>query len=214
MTLLIVLYGPMMTMRDDAMADRNKITTISDTIQSRKDSQREYQKINAIITQINDNEINIIDCINIQDKCDTLSEDIQESLPIVKAYLQVNKLDRPKMIIDESKILKNINEFMVRDDSYPGQVIYNGDITNIIIGEPSDIENKMIKVPVTITVTFNDKENLITFLHRIENEIFYEPESGLDNSILFRIDELKYDITQYSETQDVEILLSAYAYKE
>ena len=48
----------------------------------------------------------------------------------------------------------------------------------------------------------------------IENNIFYTQNDGLNDSILYRIDELKYDIVNYRETQDVEISLSAYAYNE
>lgn len=192
----------------------NEWNDIQTTITTRQNSQKEYETINATINEINENTENLISCININDKCDLLSENLTKNLSTIKAYLQVNKLSKEKMIIDETKILKNINEFMTRDEIAPWQVRYNGDITNIIIGDQTDIENKMIKVPVTLTITFDTKEDLIKFLDTIENNIFYEKTSKLENSILFRIDELKYDITQYSTSQDVEIWLSAYAYSE
>jgi hypothetical protein len=65
-----------------------------------------------------------------------------------------------------------------------------------------------------MTITFNSKEKLINFISNIENDIFYTQTNGLNDSILYRIDELTYDIVNYRETQDVEIILSAYAYNE
>jgi hypothetical protein len=69
-------------------------------------------------------------------------------------------------------------------------------------------------VPVSMTVTFNSTEKLINFISNIENNIFYTQTDGLNDSILYRIDQLTYDIVNYKETQDVAITLSAYAYNE
>jgi hypothetical protein len=118
------------------------------------------------------------------------------------------------MDINESKILKSINEFMTRENPLLLERKYNGNVTNITIGNAQPLENKIIKVPVSLTVTFNTKEKLINFISNIENNIYYTQTDGLNDSILYRIDQLTYDIVNYKETQDVSITLSAYAYNE
>jgi hypothetical protein len=63
-----------------------------------------------------------------------------------------------------------------------------------------------------LTITFNSKQDLLTFLSNIENYVFAEWDD-LSSSVLFRIEELKYDIVNYKESQDVQVSLSAYAYR-
>lgn len=91
---------------------------------------------------------------------------------------------------------------------------YNGDVTNIIIGESKELANKILQVPVSLTITFATQTHLIDFLNNLENKVFYDQHDGLNNSVLYKIQEIKYDIVNYSESQDVEVLLHAYAYKE
>lgn len=211
-TALIVFYGPV---SDAVIASWDKWergNTIVQTTDMRLRSQQEYVIKTDIIKSINDKQDIIVNCVNEQDKCDQLPENI--NIDIAKAYVQIWSLSKEKMKVNESKLLKNINEFITRDESYTDEIRYNGIVTNIIIDEPKDLENKMVQVPITMTITFNNKENLIKFLHNIENRIFYNPQDGLKDSILYRIDELKYDIVNYKDSQDVEINLSAYAYNE
>lgn len=211
-TALIVLYGPV---SDAAIASWDKWergNTISQTTTMRLKSQEEYIIKTDTIKSIQEKQDIIVSCINDQDKCDQLPENI--NIDVAKAYIQIGSLNKEKMKVNESKILKNINEFITRDESYTDEIRYNWTVTNILIDEPKDIENKMIQVPITLTITFNNKENLIKFLHNIENRVFYDTKDGLNDSILYRIDELKYDIVNYKETQDVEVILSAYAYNE
>ncbi len=211
-TALIVLYGPV---SDAAIASWDKwerANTIAQTTTMRLKSQEEYVIKTDTIKSIQEKQDIVVSCINDQDKCDQLPENI--NIDVAKAYIQIGSLNKEKMKVNESKILKNINEFITRDESYTDEIRYNWTVTNILIDEPKDIENKMIQVPITLTITFNNKENLIKFLHNIENRVFYDTKDGLNDSILYRIDELKYDIVNYKETQDVEVILSAYAYNE
>ena len=91
--------------------------------------------------------------------------------------------------------------------------LYNGVVTSINIGNPEDIENNIMKVPLSLLISFDEKEDLLSFLNNVENRVFSDPKDGLDDAILFRIETIQYDIVNYKDSQDVEISLSAHAYK-
>lgn len=212
--ILILLYGPV---SDTLHASRNKReqgNTIDTTINKRIDSQQEYTTKTNLLKKIEQNKNLIITCINEKDKCDQLPEDINNNIKTVKSYIQIGNLRKDKMDINESKILKTINEFMIREDPLSVERKYNGNVTNIVIGETTKLENNIVKVPLSMTVTFNSKEKLVNFISNIENNIFYTETNGLNDSVLYHIEKLTYDIVNYKETQDVAISMSAYAYNE
>jgi hypothetical protein len=99
---------------------------------------------------------------------------ITTNLDAVRAYLQLGNLQRSKMEVDESKILKNINEFITQKNILDTQRDYNGIVSSITIDNPEDLENNIMKVPVELTITFNSKQDLLTFLSNIENYVFAE----------------------------------------
>jgi hypothetical protein len=212
--LLILLYGPVSNSIYASMDKRKQGDTIDATINARIDSQTEYTTKTNLLKKIEENKELIITCINEKNKCDQLSEDISTNMQTIKSYIQIGSLKKDKMDINESKILKTINEFMTREDPLSLERKYNGNVTNINIGEKTALENNIIQVPVSMTVTFNSTEKLINFISNIENNIFYTQTDGLNDSILYRIEQLTYDIVNYKETQDVAITLSAYAYNE
>jgi hypothetical protein len=99
---------------------------------------------------------------------------ITTNLDAVRAYLQLGNLQRSKMEVDESKILKNINEFITQKNILDTKRDYNGIVSSITIDNPEDLENNIMKVPVELTITFNSKQDLLTFLSNIENYVFAE----------------------------------------
>ncbi len=213
-SLCILFYGPMSDAVSTSWQKRQQGNEIDTTINQRIDSQEEYKAKTNLLKKIEENKDIIITCINVQNKCDQLPEDITNNMDTVKAYIQIGNLKKEKMEINESKILKSINEFMTKADILSLERKYNGTVTNILIEKKKTLENNIVQVPMSLTVTFNNKENLISFISNIENNIFYTQSNGLNDSILYRIEELKYDIVNYKESQDVEISLSAYAYNE
>lgn len=213
-SLLILIYGPVSTALQSSLDKRDEWNQIDTTINTRIDSQEEYTTKTKLLKSIEDNKVTIITCINEQENCSQLPEDIISNSEIIKSYIQIGSLKKEKMDVNESKILKTINEFMTREDPLSMERKYNGNVTNINIGQQEKLENNILKVPVALTVTFNTKEKLINFISNIENNIYYTQTDGLNDSILYRIDQLTYDIVNYKETQDVSITLSAYAYNE
>jgi len=212
--LLILLYGPVTDTINASWDKREEGNAIDTTINTRIDSQAEYTTKTNLLKKIEENKELVITCINEQDKCDQLPEEITANLPTIKSYIQIGSLKKDKMEINESKILKTINEFMTREDPLSLERKYNGNVTNITIGDTKPLENNIVQVPLSMTVTFNSKEKLINFISNIENNIFYTQTDGLNDSVLYRIEQLTYDIVNYKETQDVAINLSAYAYNE
>ena len=119
------------------------------------------------------------------------------------------------MAINESKILKSINEFITKSSlSWPDERKYNGTVTDISIGDNEILDNNIVQVPINLTITFNTQDNLIDFLNNLENRIFYDQVDGLNNSVLYKIQEIKYDIVNYKDSQDVEVSMYAYAYNK
>lgn len=56
----------------------------------------------------------LISCINDNDECDQIDPRISSDLDVARAYLQLGGLDSEKMGIDEKKILKNLDQYLVR----------------------------------------------------------------------------------------------------
>lgn len=213
-TFLIIIYGPVSDAVHNSFAKRDQWSAIDTTINERIDKQSEYKDKTELLQAIETNKTKIVSCVNENVWCEQLPENISSHLDVVKSYIQIGNLKKDKMDINESKILKTINEFMTKTNILSIERKYNGTVTNINIWSTQLLENNIIKVAVSMTVTFNTKENLINFISNIENNIFYSQSDGLNDSILYRIDELKYDIVNYKDTQDVEVTLSAYAYNE
>ena len=213
-TFLIIIYGPVSDAVHNSFAKRDQWSAIDTTINERIDKQAEYKDKTELLQSIETNKTKIVSCVNENVWCEQLPENISSHLDVVKSYIQIGDLTKDKMEVNESKILKTINEFMTKANILSIERKYNGTVTNINIWSTQPLENNIIKVPVSMTVTFDTKENLINFISNIESNVFYSQTDGLNDSILYRIDELRYDIVNYKETQDVSVTLSAYAYNE
>lgn len=214
-SVLILLYGPVTDAFQNTWDKYQETKTLTQTINKRIDDQKDYQITTEFIKKIEDNKSNIIVCLNQETGCESLPEEIINNKESVKGYIQIGDLQKMKMNINESKILKSINEFMTRSsNSLPNERKYNGNVTDINIGDNESLNNNIIQVPIHLTITFNTQDNLIDFLNNLENRVFYDQVDGLNNSILYKIQEIKYDIVNYRDTQDVEVLLYAYAYNK
>ncbi len=214
-SILIILYGPIINAFQYTTAKWRESSDLTDTINKRIDDQRDYQVTTDFIKKIEDNKADIIACINEETGCETLPEEITSHMDTVKWYIQIGSLQKAKMAINESKILKSINEFMTKSShSLLEERKYNGNVTDIAIGDNTILDNNIVQVPINLTITFNSQDNLIDFLNNLEKRVFYDQVDGLNNSILYKIQEIKYDIVNYKDSQDVEVLLYAYAYNK
>lgn len=150
----------------------------------------------------------IVVCVNEKKDCASLPESLKSDFWSAVSYLQMGNLASEKMKIDEKKILKNLDQYLIKNE--PGEMTStpNGQIEGIEIGEPESIgkDSAFFKLPITIKVTFSDKDDLISFVDNIEKFIIPNEE----DRIFYQIDEVSYDMMAYDEMQTTEIMLSAY----
>ncbi len=121
-------------------------------------------------------------------------------------------LKRDKMSIDEAKVIKNINEFLGQKDVFSPNKWYNGIIESISIDDLTIDKDNIGHAQVTLAMTFDRKEDILTFLKNVEEYIFFDTEKWLGYSILFLVKTIDYDIINYKESQKVSITLDAYSY--
>lgn len=118
------------------------------------------------------------------------------------------------MIVDEKKILKNLDQYLIRNNPEERASTSNGAIEQIEIGEPEQVDGvdhgadaaKLFKLPVTLKVLFSNKDDLISFVDNIEKFIIPQEE----DRILYEINEVAYDMMQYDQAQTTELQLTAY----
>lgn len=188
----------------DSKLDLQELQGQTSIFQARKNKfEKEKNLIEKIILQ----EKTIITSFNEWKWYSNLDPIIQNNSGIVKSYLQLNNLQNDKMVIDERILLANINEFLLRDQSSERKP-RNWIINKIAIGEPETHSENLYHIPIEINVTFNDKDGLMSFIKNVENHIL--PDSKY--RVLYKINEIVYDVVNYEERQDVQILLSIYYY--
>ena len=139
----------------------------------------------------------------------------------VVSYLQMWDLNSEKMVIDEKKVLKNLDRYLTRNIPWDNRSTQNGTIWGIHIGEPKVVKHievwdgdkkrsfNLNSAPIEAEIVFENKDDLITFVDNIEQYIIQEKE----DRILYTIDEVSYDIMQYDEKQSTKVSLTAYYFK-
>ena len=139
----------------------------------------------------------------------------------VVSYLQMGDLNSEKMVIDEKKVLKNLDRYLTRNIPWDNRSTQNGTIWGIHIGEPKVVKHievwdgdkkrsfNLNSAPIEAEIVFENKDDLITFVDNIEQYIIQEKE----DRILYTIDEVSYDIMQYDEKQSTKVSLTAYYFK-
>ena len=174
---------------------------------------------------------NIIECVN-----DTPKDEQEEckasiltgelwiltgQFNTVVSYLQMGDLNSEKMVIDEKKVLKNLDRYLTRNIPWDNRSTQNGTIWGIHIWEPKIVKHievwdgdkkrsfNLNSAPIEAEIVFENKDDLITFVDNIEQYIIQEKE----DRILYTIDEVSYDIMQYDEKQSTKVSLTAYYFK-
>ena len=130
------------------------------------------------------------------------------SVPV--SYLQLNSLYTPKMPIDEKKVLRNLNEYLIRDGIVQGVNVKNGDIISIDIGDPEPVDGSSVffSVPIAFSIEFDRVGDLISFVRNVEKKLITDPQ----DRILYKIQEVGYDIVASNESQTTDIAMIAYYY--
>jgi hypothetical protein len=180
-----------------------------------------YEQDKKYLEQIESNQTTLEKCLNDADAtaCTSLPEtwNVEYKGKTVKdfsvplSYLQLNSLSTPKMPIDEKKVLRNLNEYLIREgETIQGVNARNGDIRSIHIGDPEPVEGSAVffSVPISFSIEFDRVGDLISFVHNVEKRLITIPQ----DRILYKIQEVGYDIVASNKSQITNLAMIAYYY--
>lgn len=189
---------------------KNELINIEKQIQEFESKEKNYKEKLKLIKKINDNESTIIQCINKQENCDILPEDIKNQTDKINKFFEINNLSDSKMDINEKLILSNLNEFLIREDPLSiDDLRTNWTINTILIWDEEKFDEDFYFTPLELNITFENKDGLLSFIDNIENKISEEA----NNRILYQISEINYDIINNEEAQDVSFLINIFYMK-
>ena len=165
------------------------------------------------------NEENIKNCLANSNVCSDLPEswktwsedNVSYDLSIPLSYLQVNSLYNKKMPVDEKKVLKNLNEYLIKQDISGTQKGKVWNILRINIWDPKFVDGKagnFWEAPVDVEIEFDTVDDLISFLYNIEKKMINNKE----DRILYKIQSVSYDVISRDEPQVTDISMIAYYY--
>ena len=86
----------------------------------------------------------------------------------------------------------------------------NGIINKITIWDKQRFNDTLYYVPVELSVTFADKDGLLSFIDNVEKRV---PEDK-DQRLLYKISKITYDVVNYDEPQDTTINMYLYYYEK
>lgn len=158
----------------------------------------------ALIAKMESQQNIIVSCLNDRTSCKEIDASIRNNFGFARSYIQLNNLTDPKMVINERVLLANINEYLLKD----GNGTRNGSIAKIAIGEPKQYAGNLRYAPLQLSISFENKDSLLSFLSNVETRILPDPAYR----VLYKIDKVSYDIANYTEKQSVSIDLNAYYY--
>lgn len=196
---------------------KNRLKSIETDIQNaNNDMQYLCNPENGIMP----NEQTLKDCLNEWEDCENLpeqwkeasedEEDLRYDISIPFSYLQLHSLYNKKMAVDEKLVLKNLNEYLIKQDILGWSKSKVWDILRISIGDPKPIYgwNHFFQVPVNVQIEFSTIDDLIWFLHNVERRLIDDSE----DRILYKIQSVSYDIIANDEPQITNISMIAYYY--
>jgi hypothetical protein len=172
----------------------------------------EYEKDKRLIDLIFQKESQILACLNYQQDCKSLDEMLKSNFSFVRSFLLLNNLGDDKMEVNERVLLTNINEYLLKvPSSAPGESskMRNGVLQSINFGTSELVNDNLYSLPVDITATFATKDDLMSFIDNVDRRI-------LENKayrVLYKIDEVGYDIMHYATEQTVTLHMHAFYYK-
>ena len=204
-------------------AKHNAYNQVNSQLASLRNDIRKAEDDMKYLWEITDNEQNLKTCLNEKKKevCLKLPETwmIGEgkgrkydfSVPL--SYLQLHSLYNKKMPVDEKKVLKNLNEYLIKQDIDWGSKTKVWDILSISIWDPNPVNNwdtHFFEVSVDVTIEFTTISDLTWFLYNVEKKLVDKWE----DRILYKIQSVSYDIISSNEPQVTDISMLAYYYHD
>lgn len=193
--------------RDSLQDSQSSLQTLVTEINNFEAKRQKYIAQTELYQSIQEQQDLIVQCYNEQEGCEQLPSSVIENLVSIADFLNMQDLQSDPMIIDERRILRNINEFLLQTDptniTSPSR---NGTINDISISDPQVYQNNINRVPLTLTIRFQDQNALLSFLDNVEHKIAPDPEKR----VRYIIDQVKYDVSNYQQEQEVQIDMSAF----
>ena len=194
----------------------NQLTSLENDIKAAKaDMAYLCNKTGGVIK----NESALRSCLNDKNSCTNLPDnwkiwtwkDGKYDLAVPLSYLQLHSLYNKKMPVDEKRVLKNLNEYLVKWDISWTDRRRVWDILKIEIWDPKEVKNwdeHFFNVTVDVQIKFDNVGDLTGFLYNVEKKLI---ENGEDR-ILYKIQSVSYDIVTNDEPQITDISMMAYYY--
>ena len=216
---LILIYIP-------KEQDSNKIIQgVYDGVKTQLDNvKRDIDDAKNDMTYLYDivsNEQTLKNCLNSEDNCSALPEEWKTweweeasydfSIPL--SYLQLHSLYNEKMPVDEKRVLRNLNEYLIKQDILWGDKNRVWDILKIEIWDPKEVydwNEHFFEAPVKVKIEFTTVEDLIWFLYNVEKKLIENSE----DRILYKIQAVSYDVVSKDEPQVTDISMIAYYYHD
>ncbi|MDR0282779.1 MAG: hypothetical protein LBI53_05900 [Candidatus Peribacteria bacterium] len=209
-------------MKDALASAHNVLSQTKNQLQQLKMTETKYNRDKQFLNEIETNETVIERCLNYVDTdvCDTLPEPWKielkgkkvPDLSVPLGYLQLNSLYTPKMPVDEKKVLRNLNEYLIKEGFSQSVAARNGDILTIRIGDPVPVKGSLVffSVPVEVLIEFIRVEDLISFVYNIEKSLI----RNSNDRIRYKIQEVSYDIVTENQPQQTQIKMLAHYYHD
>lgn len=163
---------------------------------------KEVELLSTVNTQTQKNII--LQCYN--SNCQTLPEWLREEpiKSIFKWYLQLQQTTTDRFTVDQKRVLAYLNDFLIKwSNGTP-----TAQIKEIVFGTPKVLSIPELQaIPMSITVTFWDKNGLLAFLRNIEALI--SPAYPM----LAKVDSVTYDVVKAATEQDVQVAMTLYMMK-
>lgn len=166
------------------------------------------------------NEKALKECLNSDRGCSSLPEwwlstwnDFKLSSLVPLSYLQMHSLYNKKMPVDEKAVLKNLNEYLIKQDISGNDRWRVGEILRIEIWDPEYVnwwDEHFLQVPVDVKIEFTTVDDLIGFLYNVEKRLI----DNTEDRILYKIQAVSYDVVSKDEPQVTDVSMIAYYYHD
>ena len=219
----ILLLEAIPNMKDSYKATTNAYQAAKTKLTAVQDWITKAENDIAYLSEIVSSEQSLKTCLNerSKDACLSLPENWkkgeegskQYDLTVPLSYLQLHSLYNKKMPVDEKKVLKNLNEYLIKQDMAWGSRTKVWDILRIEIWDPEAYENwdiHFFEVPVDVTIEFTTIGDLTGFLYNVEKKLI----DNWEDRILYKIQSISYDIVSKDEPQTTDISMLAYYYHD
>ena len=209
--IIVWIFDYILPNREKTQSLQNTINEKQQQITSFLQKQSQYDKDKDLIWLIEIHENRIISCVNHKIWCAEIPQGIRDNFWFARSYLQLNNLHDPKMEINEKIILANINEFLLKkisqnNDNQPKI----GKINSISIWKPTVVVSQLYSIPIRLQASFINKDYLLAFIENVDKNVL----ESKSYRILYKIDEINYNIMEYDQEQLVDIKMNAFYYQE